>query len=157
MNTITDLYQNYTKHPIIFIAVTERQDLKPNVLRMFLDKFHIPRLNVQQRYEMLEWFATVMQLNIDGEEQISPDQITTDKEIVSLSKSARDVLQRVAAKTETFLYGDLDTLLHFAIRESYLKQHNSYNQLPPEPDLHLVHEEDFNSALGKFKLSVMTV
>lgn len=119
---------------------------------MFLDKFHIPRLNVQQRYEMLEWFATVMQLNIDGEEQISPDQITTDKEIVSLSKSARDVLQRVAAKTETFLYGDLDTLLHFAIRESYLKQHNSYNQLPPEPDLHLVHEEDFNSALGKFKL-----
>lgn len=157
MNTITNLYQNYTKHPIIFIAVTERQDLKPNVLRMFLDKFHIPRLNVQQRYEMLEWFATVMQLNIDGEEQISPDQITTDKEIVSLSKSARDVLQRVAAKTETFLYGDLDTLLHFAIRESYLKQHNSYNQLPPEPDLHLVHEEDFNSALGKFKLSVMTV
>ncbi|XP_022817859.1 peroxisome assembly factor 2 [Spodoptera litura] len=151
MNTITDLYQNYTKHPIIFIAVTERQDLKPNVLRMFLDKFHIPRLNVQQRYEMLEWFATVMQLNIDGEDQLSPDQITTDKEIVSLSKSARDVLQRVAAKTETFLYGDLDTLLHFAIRESYLKQHNSYNQLPPEPDLHLVHEEDFNSALESIR------
>lgn len=149
MNTITDLYQNYTKHPIIFIAITERQDLKPNMLRMFLEKIHIPRLNVQQRYKMLEWFVTVMQLNIDGEEQLSPSQLSTDKELVCLSKSSRDVLQRVAAKTETFLYGDLDTLLHFAIRESYLKQHNSYNQLPPVPDLHLVQEEDFNSALGK--------
>ncbi|KAH9639293.1 hypothetical protein HF086_014157 [Spodoptera exigua] len=107
--------------------------------------------NFEQRYEMLEWFATVMQLNIDGEEQLGLEQISTDKEIVSLSKSARDVLQRVAAKTETFLYGDLDTLLHFAIRESYLKQHNSYNQLPPEPDLHLVHEEDFNSALESIR------
>ncbi|XP_075982685.1 peroxisomal biogenesis factor 6 [Anticarsia gemmatalis] len=149
MNTITDLYQNYTKHPIIFIAITERQDLKPNMLRMFLDKFHIPRLNVQQRYEMLEWFATVMQLNIDGEE-ITSNQLNT-KETVGLSKSAKDVLQRVAAKTETFLYGDLDTLLHFAIRESYLKQHNSYNQLPPDPDLHLVQEEDFNSALESIR------
>ncbi|XP_047033693.1 peroxisome assembly factor 2 [Helicoverpa zea] len=151
MNTITDLYQNYTKHPIIIIAITERQDLKPNVLRMFLEKFHIPRLNVQQRYEMLEWFTTVMQLNIDGEEQLSPNQISTDKEMVYLSKPSRDVLQRVAAKTETFLYGDLDTLLHFAIRESYLKQHNSYNQLPPAPSLHLVEEDDFNSALESIR------
>lgn len=149
MNTITDLYQNYTKHPIIFIAITERQDLKPNVLRMFLEKFHIPRLNAQQRYEMLEWFATVMQLNIDGED-LSSNQLINNNELDNLSKRAREVLQRVAAKTETFLYGDLDTLLHFAIRESYLNQHNSYNQLPPDPDLHLVHEEDFNSALGKF-------
>lgn len=148
MNTITDLYQNYTRHPIIFVAITERQDLKPNMLRMFLDKFHIPRLNVQQRYEMLEWFATVMQLSIGGEE-ITTDQLTTDKELVPLSKSAQEMLQRVAAKTETFQYGDLDTLLHFAIRESYLKQHNTYNQLPPVPDLHLVQEEDFDSALGK--------
>ncbi|KAJ8714091.1 hypothetical protein PYW08_007711 [Mythimna loreyi] len=151
MNTITDLFQNYTKHAIIFIAITERQDLKPNMLRMFLEKIHIPRLNVQQRYEMLEWFATVMQLNIDGEEQLSPNQLSTDKEMVCLSKSSRDVLQRVAAKTEMFLYGDLDTLLHFAIRESYLKQHNSYNQLPPVPDMHLVQEEDFNSALESIR------
>lgn len=150
INTITDLYQNYTKHPIIFIAVTERQDLKPNVLRMFLDKFNMPRLNAQQRYEMLEWFSIVMQLNIDKEE-LNLSQINVDKDTLCLGKSAKDVLERVAAKTETFLYGDLDTLIHFAIRESYLKQHNSYNQLPPDPDLHLVQEEDFNSALESIR------
>ncbi|CAB3249279.1 unnamed protein product [Arctia plantaginis] len=150
MNTITDLYQNYEKHPIIFIAITERQDLKPNVLRMFLDKFHIPRLNAQQRYEMLEWFATVMQLNIDGED-LPLIQLGNNKELNSLSKPAREVLQRVAAKTETFMYGDLDTLFHFAIRESYLNQHNSYNQLPPDPDLYIVLEEDFNSALESIR------
>lgn len=152
MNTITDLYQNYTKHPIVFIAITERQDLKPNVLRLFLEKFHIPRLNTQQRYEMLEWLASVMQLNIDGEEIVPTKNFYPHEDLVSLSKSSKDVLQRVAAKTETFLYGDIDTLLHFAIRESYLKQRNGYNQLPPDPNLHLVQEEDFNSALGKYVL-----
>ncbi|CAH0594308.1 unnamed protein product [Chrysodeixis includens] len=148
MNTITDLYQNYTKHPIVFMAITERQDLKPNVLRLFVEKFHIPRLNVQQRYEMLEWFASVMQLNIDGEEIVLSNHFNPHEEFISLSKTSKDVLQRVAAKTETFLYGDIDTLLHFAIRESYLKQHNGYNQLPPDPNLHFIQEEDFNSALG---------
>ncbi|XP_026745379.1 peroxisome assembly factor 2-like [Trichoplusia ni] len=151
MNTITDLYQNYTKHPIVFIAITERQDLKPNVLRLFLEKFHIPRLNAQQRYEMLEWLASVMQLNIDGEEIVPTKNFYPHEDLVSLSKSSKDVLQRVAAKTETFLYGDIDTLLHFAIRESYLKQRNGYNQLPPDPNLHLVQEEDFNSALESIR------
>lgn len=150
LNTITDLYQNYTKHPIIFIAVTERVDLKPNILRMFLEKFHIPRLNMQQRFEMLWWFTSVMQLNID--EDTSPKIM--DLEIDSLSKQSKDVLQRIAAKTETFLYGDLDTLVHFAMRESYLKQHNSHNQLPTNPDLQLVKEEDFNSALGAYLLFI---
>lgn len=117
---------------------------------MFLDKFNMPRLNAQQRYEMLEWFSIVMQLNIDKEE-LNLSQINVDKDTLCLSKSAKDVLERVAAKTETFLYGDLDTLIHFAIRESYLKQHNSYNQLPPDPDLHLVQEEDFNSALESIR------
>lgn len=141
LNTITDLYQNYTKHPIFFIAVTERTDLKPNILRIFLEKFHIPKLNVHQRHQVLEWFAEVMQLNIDEE----VEQIKCRDE---LSENTKEVLQRVAAKTETFLYGDLDTLVHFAMRESYLKQHNSYNRLQTDPNLQLVKEEDFNSALG---------
>ncbi|KAJ0173570.1 hypothetical protein K1T71_010719 [Dendrolimus kikuchii] len=144
MSTILDLYQNYTKHPIIFIAITERQDLKPNMLRIFIDKFHIGRPNLKQRYEMLEWFVSVMQLNIDGIEQTTPNEICDS---LVLNERVKNVLHKVAAKTETFLNGDLDVLLHFAMRESYLKQHNSYNQLPPDPDLQLVREEDFDSAL----------
>ncbi|XP_059053175.1 peroxisomal ATPase PEX6 [Achroia grisella] len=153
MNILTDLYLNYTKHPIIFVAVTERTDLKPNILRIFLEKFHIPKLNAQQRHEMLQWFTSTMQLNINGEEQKSNDETLMNIEDmeVSISKNAEDVLQRVAAKTETFRYGDIDTLVHFAIRESYLKQHNIYDQLPTDPDLHLVREEDFNSALDSIR------
>lgn len=143
LNTITDLYQNYTKHPIFIIAVTERTDLKPNILRIFLEKFHIPKLNVQQRHQVLEWLAEVMQLNID-------DEVEQNKCRDELSESTKEVLQRVAAKTETFLYGDLDTLVHFAMRESYLKQHN---RLQTDPNLQLVKEEDFNSALGIYDYS----
>lgn len=146
MNTIIDLFQNYTKHPIIFIAVSEKVDLKPNIIRMFLEKFHLSRLNAQQRYEMLAWYASVMQLSIDGQ-QNSTNTMSKDEE--SLPKNTKDVLQRVAAKTETFLCGDIDTLVHFAMRESYLKQHNSYIHLPFEdPDLRLLQEEHFNCALG---------
>lgn len=146
MNTITELYQNYTKHSIIFVAVTEKVDLKPNILRIFLEKFHIPRLNVQQRFEMLQWFAFAMELNIDEEDEKIEGQsiLIEDSGEINISKHTKDVLQRIAAKTETFLYGDLDTLVHFAMRESYLKQHKQL----PDPTLHLVKEEDFNSALG---------
>lgn len=147
-NTIIELYQNYNKHPIIFIAVTDRQDLKPNILRTFLEKFHIPRLNAQQRYQMLEWFSSVMGLRIDGYDLMEYNSLCERESIVC--NESKDALERVAAKTETFCYGDLDTLVHFAMRESYLKQHNSYNQLPPDPDLHFVKEEDFNSALGMY-------
>ncbi|XP_026331724.1 peroxisome biogenesis protein 6, partial [Hyposmocoma kahamanoa] len=141
LNTITDLYQNYTKHQIFFIAVTERTDLKPNILRIFLEKFHIPKLNVHQRHQVLEWFAEVMQLNID-------EEVDKNKCRDELSENTKEVLQRVAAKTETFLYGDLDTLVHFAMRESYLKQHN---RLQTDPNLQLVKEEDFNSALESIR------
>lgn len=148
INTITDLYQNYSKHAIIFIAVTERLDLKPNILRLFLDKFHIPKLNVQQRLEVLQWFTTVMQLSLDGEEINESNSFDPTTAIPALSQNAKDVLQRVAAKTETFSYGDIDTLVHFAMRESYLKQHNPYYKIKPNPDLRLIAEEDFNLALG---------
>ncbi|RVE43915.1 hypothetical protein evm_011426 [Chilo suppressalis] len=154
INIIMDLYQNYTKHPIIFIAVTQKQDLKPNVLRLFLEKIHIPRLNAQQRYEMLQWFASVMQLSIDGVPYMSKSNELNDDNndtVVFLTKSCQDVLQRVAAKTETFMYGDLDTLLHFAMRESFLKQQSSYIQLMPNPDLRIIGEEDFNSALESIR------
>lgn len=142
MNTITDLYQNYTKHQIIFIAVTEKQDLKPNILRLFLDKFHISRLNAQQRYETLQWFAKAMQLKIDG-------TTSNDSSKDGLSNSTIEILKKVAAKTETFTYGDLDALMHFALRESYLKQQSNYDKLLKDPNLTFVQEEDFNSALGK--------
>lgn len=142
-NTITNLYQNYTKHPIFFIAVTERTDLKPNILRIFIEKFHLPKLNIHQRHQVLEWFAEVMKLNID-------EDVERNKCRDELSENTKEVLQRVAAKTETFLYGDLDTLVHFAIRESYLKQHN---RLQTDPNLQLLKEEDFNSALGIYDYS----
>lgn len=142
---MTDLYQNYTKHQIIFIAITERQDLKPNIVRLFLDKFHISRLNAQQRYETLEWFAKAMQLKID----VEAESCGSAKD-GSLSSSTKEVLRKIAAKTETFGYGDLDALMHFALRESYLKQQSNYDKLLKDPDLTLVKEEDFNSALGKF-------
>lgn len=149
INTITELYQNYSKHPIIFIAVTERQDLKPNILRLFLEKIHMPRLNAQQRLEILQWFTCVMQLNIDGEGINEIQPFETNSDASGLSQNAKDVLQRVAAKTETFLYGDIDTLVHFAMRESYLKQHNPFNTVRLNPDLRFVGEEDFNLALGQ--------
>ncbi|XP_037876280.1 uncharacterized protein LOC110384950 isoform X1 [Bombyx mori] len=149
MNTITDLYQNYTKHPIIFIAVTKDIEFKPNISRLFLEKFHIPKLNLRQRYEMLDWFSNVMRLNIDGAEHVKANELLVKQTPVNVN--SQNVLQRVAAKTETFLYGDLDTLVHFATRESYLRQHNNYNQLPPDPDLRLIKEEDFNSALESIR------
>ncbi|KOB69766.1 Uncharacterized protein OBRU01_17305, partial [Operophtera brumata] len=139
-------FENYTKHQIMFIAVTERQDLKPNILRLFLDKFHISRLSAQQRYETLEWFAKAMQLKIDGE-ATSSESSKDD----SLSSSTKEILKRVAAKTETFSYGDLDALMHFTLRESYLKQQSNYDQLLKDPDLTLLKEDDFNSALESIR------
>lgn len=153
MNSLTDLYQNYTKHAIIFVAVTERADLKPNILRLFLEKFHIPKLNAQQRYEMLQWFASVMQLKlITSEMEKDPTEVNTvnlEPDTTNLTKTEQEVLERVAAKTETFMYGDLDTLMHFALRESYLQNHSSENQSLPDPNILTLQERHFNSALGK--------
>ncbi|XP_038206779.1 peroxisomal biogenesis factor 6 [Zerene cesonia] len=154
MNSITDLYQNYTKHSIIFIALTENRDLKPNIMRLFLEKFHIPKLSVHQRNEILQWFTSIMDINIDNidNKELNTDQkiVTTDS-IDNLSLHSKEVLLRVASKTETFRYGNLDTLMHFAIRESYLKQVNNYLQLPQDPNLHIIHEEDFNNALESIR------
>ncbi|XP_050674959.1 peroxisomal biogenesis factor 6 [Leptidea sinapis] len=149
INSVTDLYQNYTKHPIILIAITEALDLKPNIVRLFLDKIHIPKLNSNQRYEMLEWFASIMDLNIDNANLKDFNQKPTIQRSESdvLNKHSKEVLQRLASKTETFLYGNLDTLMHFALRESYLRQAENYLQLPTDPNLHIVHEDDFNHAL----------
>lgn len=150
-NTITDLYENYTKHPIIFIAITEKSDLKPNMMRIFLEKIHIPKLNLQQRYEMLQWYACAMDLNMtDGLlERKKPNKETL---IMSgkqhLNSYVKDVLYRVASKTETFVHGDLDTLVHFAMRESYLKQIACSSYLSRDPNLSYIQEEDFNKALG---------
>ncbi|XP_034834037.1 peroxisomal ATPase PEX6 [Maniola hyperantus] len=156
IKAITDLYENYTKHPIIFIAVTEKVDLKPNMMRIFLEKFHIPKLNAQQRYELLQWYASVMSLNI-YDNRID-DRNSTQKYIhidseekEYLHSYIKDVLFRVASKTETFVYGDLDTLMHFAMRESYLKQTKGKCQISSDPNLCLVQEEDFNNALESIR------
>ncbi|XP_045502518.1 peroxisome assembly factor 2 [Colias croceus] len=154
INSITDLYQNYTKHSIIFIAVTENRDLKPNIMRLFLEKFHIPKLSVHQRNEILQWFTSIMDINIDNvdNKELNADQkIVTKDSIDNLILHSKEVLQRVASKTETFRYGNLDTLMHFAMRESYLKQVNNYLQLPQDPNLHIIHEEDFNNALESIR------
>ncbi|CAG4957484.1 unnamed protein product [Colias eurytheme] len=154
INSITDLYENYTKHSIIFIAVTENRDLKPNIMRLFLEKFHIPKLSVHQRNEILQWFTSIMDINIDNidNKELNADQkIVTKDSIDNLSLHSKEVLQRVASKTETFRYGNLDTLMHFAMRESYLKQVNNYLQLPQDPNLHIIHEEDFNNALESIR------
>lgn len=155
VNSLIDLYQNYTKHAIIFVAVTEISDLKPNILRLFLEKFHIPKLNAVQRLEMLQWFASVMQLRLEptDTEKLSTDNgsVALDPDSLTLSKSTNEVLERVAAKTETFRYGDLDTLMHFALRESYLQQHNSMKESHLDPNI--LQEEHFNTALGN-ELSV---
>lgn len=152
INSINDLYENYTKHPIIFFAISEKNDLKPNIMRIFLDKFHLPKLSIQQRFEMLQWFTAAMQLKINDVNKKSNDISINLDDISStsiISDQIKDVLQRVASKTETFVYGDLDTLIHFAIRESFLNQHSSNSHFSQEdPNLHLVREEDFNSALG---------
>lgn len=98
-------------------------------MRMFLEKFHIQKLKVTERLEMLQWFSKAMDLNFCDEKPY-------------------DALQRVAAKTETFLYGDIDTLVHFALRESYLKQLEKSTEFVPSSNLCDVREEDFNTALG---------
>ncbi|CAH0728500.1 unnamed protein product, partial [Brenthis ino] len=153
-NTITDLYENYTKHRIIFIAITEKSDLKPNMMRIFLEKIHIPKLNLQQRYKMLQWYACAMDLNMmDGLlEKNKPNKktlIMSEKQ--HLNSYVKDVLYRVASKTETFVYGDLDTLVHFAMRESYLKQIACSSYLSQDPNLSYIQEEDFNKALDSIR------
>ncbi|XP_014371926.2 peroxisome biogenesis protein 6 [Papilio machaon] len=153
MNSITDLYENYTKHSIIFVAITDKVDLKPNIMRMFLDRFHLPRLNVEKRYEMLQWFAEAMQIKIsDSDAQTKSNHSINIEDLpdLTLSKHSKEILQRVASKTETFVYGDLDTLVHFALRESYINQHN-HSQLVQDPNLQILREEDFNSALEQIR------
>lgn len=143
VNTIITLYQNYTKHAIIFVAVTERTDLKPNILRIFLEKFHIPRLSLKERQEMLKWFVTVMQIEFaDGNIEKG------SKECLDHSFGLDDVMQRLAAKTETFLFGDLDTLIHFALREAYFK---GDNESICGTSLCSVKEDHFNSALESMR------
>lgn len=160
VTAMTVLYENYTKHPIIFVAVTEKVDLKPNMMRIFLERFHLPRLNVEQRYKLLIWYASVMGLSIndfikDGKSssqrlEMYIDLDSTENEY--LNSYIKDMLYRVASKTETFVYGDLDTLMHFAMRESYLKQTKGKSQISSDPNLSLVQEEDFNNALGEHYL-----
>ncbi|XP_068618960.1 peroxisomal ATPase PEX6 isoform X2 [Battus philenor] len=155
INSITDLYQHYTKHSLIFIAITEKVDLKPNIMRIFLDKFHLPKLSSQQRYEMLQWFVSAMQLNLHEKDKHPKNEYTINTEDISgsssLSKISKDILHRIASKTETFVYGDIDTLVHFAMRESYLKQQGSYTNLAQDPNLQFIREEDFNIALEQIR------
>ncbi|XP_050354308.1 peroxisome assembly factor 2 [Nymphalis io] len=149
-NTLTDLFNNYTKHPIIFIALTEKNNLKPNMMRIFLEKIHIPKLNLQQRFDMLQWYASVMNLNdVDIQKTNLIDSDSSEDHC--LSSFMKDILYRVASKTETFAHGDLDTLMHFALRESYLKQTNSPTQISRDPNLSLIQEEDFNNALESIR------
>ncbi|XP_048486153.1 peroxisome assembly factor 2 [Plutella xylostella] len=155
-NSLRDLYQNYTKHSIIFVAVTERQDLKPNILRIFLEKFHIPKLSNVQRCEMLEWFSLVHglkfnQANRDSEEKQQKTQLRLHADESSVSTECKEMIQRVAAKTETFRYGDIDTLLHFALRESYLQQHHSSHESAADTDMRIVEEKHFDSALESMR------
>ncbi|XP_047537016.1 peroxisome assembly factor 2 [Vanessa atalanta] len=153
-NTLTDLFENYTKHPIIFIALTEKIDLKPNIMRIFLEKIHIPKLNLQQRFDMLKWYASVMNLNLNdtNTQKTNINIIDGDNtEEHCLSNLMKDILYRVASKTETFVHGDLDTLMHFALRESYLKQTNCPTQISRDPNLCLIQEEDFNNALESIR------
>ncbi|KAL4717910.1 hypothetical protein ACJJTC_001328 [Scirpophaga incertulas] len=149
VNIITDLYQNYSKHPIIWIAVTDKKDLKPNIIKLFLDKIHIPRLNTKQRLQIIQWFCSALQLSIDDGLSNNSCNCLPNKEDkdMNYSKDVNDVLQRLAAKTEIFLYGDLDTLFHIAMRESYLKQQNAYYENRTNPDLRHIREDDFNTAL----------
>ncbi|GBP85812.1 Peroxisome assembly factor 2 [Eumeta japonica] len=153
MNSLTNLYQNYTKHSIIFIAVADRSDLKPNIRRIFLERFHILKPNAQERFEILKWFSLVMGLQINkGDNATSQfDNKIFNTCETELDKNTEEILQRVAAKTETFRYGDIDTLMHFALRESYIKQHNSANELASDPNLSFIQEEDFNSALESIR------
>ncbi|CAH2094674.1 unnamed protein product [Euphydryas editha] len=150
-NTLTELFENYTKHPIIFVAITEKIDLKPNMMRIFLEKIHIPKLNLQQRFDMLKWYASVMNLKLNEIDNAKSDLYytgeNTEKEY--LSSYMKDILYRVASKTETFAHGDLDTLMHFALRESYLKQSNSH--MSRDPNFYLIQEDDFNSALDSIR------
>ncbi|CAH2231683.1 jg2341 [Pararge aegeria aegeria] len=156
VTAITDLYENYTKHPIIFIAVTTKVDLKPNMMRIFLEKFHIPTPNVEQRYKLLMWYASVMGINIndnrlDNKNSNQKNIYIDSEENLYLSNYIKDVLYRVASKTETFVYGDLDTLMHFAMRESYLKQSKERSLISSDPNLCLVKEEDFSNALESIR------
>lgn len=152
-NTITDLYEHYTKHPIIFVAITEKSDLKPNMMRIFLETFHIPKLSLQQRYQMLKWYANFINLNMtDGlinREKLG-QKLILDPEEQYVDSYVNDALYRVASKTETFVHGDLDTLMHFAMRESYLKQTECSSYISQDPNLSYIQEEDFNKALGLF-------
>lgn len=156
-NTLTELFENYTKHPIIFIAITERVDLKPNMMRIFLEKIHIPKLKLQQRFDMLKWYASVMNLRLNEIDDAKSNLYYSDEnaEKECLSSYMKDILYRVASKTETFAHGDLDTLMHFALRESYLKQNNS--NISHDTNLYLIEEDDFNSALGMYKLSTIII
>ncbi|XP_023934717.1 peroxisome assembly factor 2 [Bicyclus anynana] len=148
VTAITDLYENYTKHPIIFIAVTEKVDLKPNMMRIFLEKFHIPTLNVDQRYKLLLWYASAMGFIVSDNNNTNQKCIDIgSEESLHLNSYLKDVLYRVASKTETFVYGDLDTLIHFAMRESYLNQTKGSSLISSDPNLRLVQEEDFSNAL----------
>ncbi|XP_045453093.1 peroxisome assembly factor 2 [Melitaea cinxia] len=146
-NTLTELFENYTKHPIIFVAITEKVDLKPNMMRIFLEKIHIPKLKLQQRFDMLKWYASVMNLRLNEIDDAKSNLYYSDENADKgcLSSYMKDILYRVASKTETFAHGDLDTLMHFALRESYLKQNNS--NISHDPNLFLIEEDDFNSAL----------
>ncbi|XP_041969433.1 peroxisome assembly factor 2 [Aricia agestis] len=145
VNSITELYENYTKHPIIFVAVADKADLKPNIIRIFLEKIHIPKLNSEERLEVLQWFESVLGLNVNSISNLDNETISEEAKVDN-SIISSDILQRVASKTETFLYGDLDTLMHFAMRESYLNQ-SRYIHISKDPDMTVIHEEDFNNAL----------
>lgn len=126
--------------------MTENRDLKPNIMRLFLERFHIPKLTVQQRFDMLQWFSSAMELNIDNQIYKKNENQEISKE--NLSLHSKEVLHRLASKAETFVYGNLDTLMHFALKESFIKQIENYPQLPQDPNLHVIHEDDFNCALG---------
>ncbi|CAG9565548.1 unnamed protein product [Danaus chrysippus] len=149
-NTVTNLYENYTKHPIIFIALAEKMDLKPNMMRMFLEKVNFKKLNVEQRRDMLQWFISVMNIKIDDDEKgyyEKHQRIIDGSEKHVLSDHMKDVLFKVASKTETFLQGDLDVLMHFALRESYLKQAKCPTLFTRDANLRFIQEEDFDKAL----------
>lgn len=75
MKKLRDLYENFNKFPIIFIASCDSSsELKSNLNRIFLEEFKILSPNNQERIEILSWLSLTKKLSFCNEnfEQFLP-------------------------------------------------------------------------------------
>lgn len=123
------------KYPIVLIALSNKQNLKPIIQSQFLETITLDVPNKIERFNHLQWMLhkEIIMQELFNCERLADNDLplwngrsmrTAKYQMSRFYKCARniDALQEVADKTQGFLFGDLQLLFDNAIKSQLKKR-----------------------------------